>query len=150
MNPLYKLVAILTIGFLSGWFVNGWRLGSKHTDELIQQQEAYLDQIEQFKVSLEESEKSREVLNKTILEKTDEINRLAHDVAVGTKRLSIHAVCPTETGPKANAGGTASTSVELDSSARPTYYALRSGIEHTESLLKFCRSELMTRSNIQK
>jgi len=153
INPIYKYLAILAIGLLIGWFVNGWRLESGYNAELASQRaedlENYSRQVALYKTSLEASELSRAEMSQKLEEKANENQILSNAVASGVKRLSVRARCPRVPANETDAGGVETTSAELDAAARPAYFALRSGIERTEALLRFCQKELILRSNTQ-
>jgi len=153
INPVYRYLAVLVIGLLIGWFVNGWRLEAGYNGQLAEQRAEdltnYSRQVALYKTSLERSEVSRSDLNQRLMEKEHEISSLSARVASGTERLSVRARCPRMPTTEANAGGVEAVTTELDSSARPAYFALRSGIERTEALLKFCQTELEARSDTQ-
>lgn len=153
MNPVYRYLAIFAVGLLIGWFVNGWRLEADYNGQLASQRAEdllnYSRQVILYKTSLEKSEVSRSDMTKKLQEKEHENQMLADAVASGTKRLSVRARCPRMSAPETNAGRVEAATTELDASARPAYFALRSGIERTESLLKFCQTELSARSDTQ-
>lgn len=79
-------------------------------------------------------------------EKNREIEKLRADVDAGAVRLRVKARCPASlpaaSEPAPGAGVDTGGTAELDPSARPAYFALRSGIAKQETQLKACQGVL--------
>lgn len=99
-------------------------------------------------VAFEKSAKETEAIRGVFIEYkkgTEAVTaNLERDVAVGVRKLRVKASCvPNVT----DAGRAGSGTAELDAAARPTYYALRRGIDEQRGLLNLCRAELKKRSS---
>lgn len=152
MNWLYAALAGLLLGAAGAWYVEGMRWDA----DVANIRKTAADEVAanaartqaQLIAGWAETETIRQVLIDYKRGAQIEMDRLQRGVGDGSVRLRVAATCaaPAVLAPGAVPGGAGSGTTELDAFARPTYYALRTGLSEQYALLNFCRSELRKRS----
>lgn len=158
---IYGLIAALVIscgsGFLTGWGVQGWRMG----EQIAEINRSTSETLKSIAVAA--AQKQRELQNELDTEQAkwaaieaeqfnllrdaeNETGRLRADVDAIRKRLFVNATCPTSSDNLPETGSSASVDngspPELNADARQDYYALRDGIERVTRQLLACQSRL--------
>lgn len=151
------VVALLAVGFSTGWTVNGWRMGTEVQSLKAQHEKTVSDASEianQRLIALtKEHDAKAERLANIDLDATQKLTKvqnenkiLAARLAAGSVGLRISATCDAATGRSTEAAQGASlgsgTSATLDSAAGQAYSALRQGITDTEGKLTACQRML--------
>lgn len=142
-------VVALLVGTAIGWTVNGWRLGASIAKREAEISDAKTRASEQAR-TIENTLQAAlvETLDTLDAERTkarEEVSRLRADVDSGAVRLRVAGRCPAA-GLPANPlvpGRTDPAAPELDTAARPAYFALRSGLTDTEKTLAACQKVLV-------
>lgn len=140
-------VGVVAASFCAGWFVNGAIKDSKIagivSDHALALQSATDDVLKAERSAAKKLANLDAEHQKELSDAEVKINELERSVAVGPKRLYIAAKCPASKpmSTAATATGVDSGAIErpeLDSAARPDYFAVRRGIIKLESALKLC------------
>jgi len=143
------VIGAVAASFGAGWFVNGAIKDSKIAgiviDHALALQSATDDVLKAERSAAKKLANLDTEHQKEIADAEVKINDLERSVAAGPKRLYIAAKCPASkpVSTAATATGLDSGVVErpeLDSAARPDYFAVRRGIIKLESALKLCVS----------
>lgn len=142
-----RLIAVAVVAFLlagAGWMARGWQadadiwqLKEEHardlkaiSDKATEAAETARQQEENWQAKVAELDRKHSEEMQNAKQENDRLRAAVDDGAV---RLRVRASCPASSGNMPNstaaAGKPDGASVELDASARPDYFALRSGIE---------------------
>lgn len=137
----YRILAVLLL--IAACIGFGWVKGCEHTNQAWELKQARAEQAAEL-----DAQRKTAAFNaadiahtKALQEKQDEIDRLSAAVADGTVRLRIAAHCPVQAA-ATGAGMDPGSGPELDASARPAYFALRSGLARQAEQLKGCQDLL--------
>lgn len=151
VKPAAALACALLLVW-AGWAVNGWRLNASHQRELTALREsaaADLKAATDARDVLADRLRAQDDAAAAVLRKAqDENASLLDRVNAGTVRLRVAARCPNLLHvPEAasDSGVDPGAGAELDPAARPTYRALRDGIERSQVKLDRCQSQLRAR-----
>lgn len=147
-------VAAASVGFGAGWFVNGaikdstisgrdTTIANMVRDHALALQSATTDVLTAERQAAADLARKDAIHQEQLANEKVKIDKLERLVAAGPKRLYIAAKCPASkpVSTAATATGVDSGAVErpeLDSAARPDYFAVRRGIIKLESALKLC------------
>jgi len=140
-------VGVVAASFGAGWFVNGAIKDSKIagmvSDHALSLQSATDNVLKAERSAAKKQADLDAEHQKEIADAEVKINDLERLVAAGPKRLYIAAKCPASKPVSTTAAATGMDSgvverPELDSAARPDYFAVRRGIIKLESALKLC------------
>jgi hypothetical protein len=144
MDPWLKYGVVFLFGVVVGAVPMKWRCDGQVSEIKLTAANKLLDANEELrKKDAKLAAADLEILSRVSHEKIqDQIQRA--DVDAGRKRLLVYAKCPglpeTVTAPGVDNGG--GQRAELDSAARPAYYALRDGIRDELAKLQACRQRL--------
>lgn len=142
----------LFIGLALAWWVQGLRWDNDIKSRDVTAQALQIKAVGEVNTQLVKSRAETESIRVTFIAFKQgnalELKTMESAVASGIVRLRLAATCTTADVRAAgtDARGTASASPELDAAARPTYFALRDGLNEQRGLLTFCQAELRKRS----
>lgn len=141
-------IALAGVIFAAGWAVNGWRWEKRWAEgetDLARAREASLTAALEREHVLQDAFRLLDEQETEARRKTEDENRRLRDaVAAGDVRLRVAAHCPAATmpGTAAGPGLDHGAGAELDPAARPTYHALREGLERVGGKLSACQARL--------
>lgn len=146
------LILALAGAFFAGWSSNGWRLNAEHDRERLELAQQAARQLDAMTADRDDKAGKLATSNDKHLAELkgaqNETNRLRDCLRAGTCGLRIAANCPAAqspgiaTAPSVDYG----TGAELTADAESAYFALRDGIDRTETKLAACQDELRTRA----
>jgi len=130
------IVAILIAGaaFAGGWAVNGWRLGEQMAQYREQVTARAAQQVQKAQAESQQKQRALAALDKQhtqeLADAKSQIADLSDAVAVGRRRLRVHAQCP-DSVPQTTAttGVDDAAGARLDDAAERNYFRLRQRIE---------------------
>jgi prophage endopeptidase len=161
MANKYFMALFIALAFGAGWGVNGWRLNAEISDIQGKHAGAQMVASRAALTLQQERDTARDTLGKLqsdidkrgtveLTKVKNENDSLRADVTAGIKRLHLSAVC---NAPSSDLPGTASggrvdtgTTAGLTPDAEQNYFALRSGITATQTVLAACQATLRAAS----
>jgi hypothetical protein len=135
-NLLIALAVGLLFGFASGWKIESWKEGSKFSSFQADVNGKAAAALVKVQSKMQADDEKIKALADQITEANLQNEKLEIDrdnaIAVGTKRVFVHANCPPVDNASAHAGATGrgdGSTAELDPAYRRTLSDLRSGVE---------------------